>query len=81
MYTLHKLQLIVMYIMYEGPLQNTQHLYLYDSVTRLYGIRIQWDETKMNKFLISLSHPCMYGRGNIRDLEEVVELRTRPLLA
>ena len=31
----------------------------------------------MENFLISLSHPCMYGRGNVR----VVELRTRSVLA
>ena len=39
MYThmLHKLYLVVMY-MYEGPLENTQHLYLYGSVIRLYWI-------------------------------------------
>ena len=35
----------------------------------------------MNNFLISLSHSCMHGRGNIRVLEGVVELRMRPLLA
>ena len=35
----------------------------------------------MNNFLISLSHraSCMYGRGSIRVLKGVVELRTRPL--
>ena len=31
----------------------------------------------MNNFLISLSHPCMYGRGNIRVLEGVVELENK----
>jgi len=35
----------------------------------------------MNKILVPLSHPCMYGSGDIRGLEGVVELRTRPLLA
>jgi hypothetical protein len=39
------------------------------------------DETRMSNFFISLSHPCVYGRGNIRVLEGVVELRMRPLLA
>jgi hypothetical protein len=36
---LHKLQLVVMY-MYEGPLENVQHLYLYDNVVVLYGTSI-----------------------------------------
>lgn len=36
---IHKLKLVVMY-MYEGLLENTQHLYLYGSVTILYGISI-----------------------------------------
>lgn len=36
---LHKLKLVVM-CMYEGPLENISHLYLYVGVTRLYGIRI-----------------------------------------
>ena len=31
----------------------------------------------MNHFLISLSHSYMYGRGNVRVLEGVLELRTR----
>ena len=35
----------------------------------------------MNNPLISFIYPCIYGRGGIRDLEGVVELRTRPLLA
>ena len=35
----------------------------------------------MNKFPISLSHPCMYGRDNMRVLGGVVESRTRALLA
>jgi hypothetical protein len=39
------------------------------------------DETRMDHFLISLSHPCMHGRGSTRVLEGVVELRTRPLVA
>ena len=30
------------------------------------------DETSMNKFVISLSHPCMYRRANSRVLEGVV---------
>ena len=38
------------------------------------------DATRMNNFLISLSHPCMFGRRNIRLLEGVVELRMWPLL-
>ena len=39
------------------------------------------DETRINIFHISLSHPCLYGRGNIEVLEGVVELRMMPLLA
>ena len=35
----------------------------------------------MNSFLVSLSHSCMYGRGSIGVLEEVIELRTMSLLA
>ena len=39
------------------------------------------DEMMMNDFLISLSDPCMNGRGNIIILEGVVEIRMGPLLA
>ena len=39
------------------------------------------DEIRMKSFLISFSHPCIYGIGNIRVLERLVKLRTRPLLA
>ena len=31
--------------------------------------------------LISLSHPCIYERGNIKVWEWVIELRTKPLFA
>lgn len=63
--------------------RNMQHLYLYDSVTRLYGtyMYVILDEATMNKILTSLSHPCIYGRVNIRILKRVIELRLRPLLA
>jgi hypothetical protein len=73
---------LVLIYMYEGPLKIKNHLYLYGRVTRLYVLSIEyWMKTRMNNFLISLSHSCMYGRGNIRVLEEVVELRTMPLIA
>ena len=39
------------------------------------------DETRMTNFPIALPHPCIYERDNIRVLEGVVELRTRPVLA
>ena len=39
MHMLQKLNLVVMY-MYEGPLENIQHLNLYGSVTKIYGICI-----------------------------------------
>lgn len=71
---LHKLYLVLMY-MYKGHLQNIKHLYLYASVIRIYGIIIL-DETTMNNFIIFLSSPCMYGRGNSRVMQGVVELRT-----
>jgi hypothetical protein len=52
------------------------------------GHKILWDKyyywmklTRMNVFLISLFHPCIYGRGNIRVSEGTVEMRTKPLLA
>ena len=39
----------------------------------------------MSDFLIYYSHPCMYvcmyERGSVRVLDEMLELRTRPLLA
>ena len=48
--------------MYEGPLKNIQHLYLYGSVTRFYGSSILiLDEIRMICFLIASSHPCIYG--------------------
>ena len=37
------------------------------------------DEIRMNSFIISLCHLCMYGRGRV--LEGVVELGILPLLA
>ena len=39
------------------------------------------DETRINNFIIYLSHPCTYGRGTIRVLEGVIESRTRPYLS
>ena len=58
------------------------HLYLYRRVTRINGISIYyWMKLGWFIFLISLSHPCMYGKGNIRVLEGVVELRTTLLRA
>ena len=45
------------------------------------GKYLIFDETRMDNFLISSSHPYFYGRGIIRVLEGVVELRMRPLLA
>ena len=34
------------------------------------------DETRVNNCLISLSHPCMYGRGSIRVLGGMIGLGT-----
>ena len=39
------------------------------------------DITRMNNFLIPLSHPCIHERGGIRVFEGVVELRMMSLLA
>ena len=58
-----------------------QHLYLHGSHKILWDKSLILDEIEMNKFPISLSHPCMYGRGNIRVLVGVVGLGTRALLA
>ena len=52
------------------------------SVTRLYGDKyFILDETRISNFSVFLCHSCMYGRGNIRVSERVVELRMRCLLA
>lgn len=68
--------------MYEGSLGKNRYLYLYDSVTKtIYDEYLILNETRVNNFLNSLSHPCMYKRGSIRGLEGVVELRRIPLLA
>ena len=57
---LHKLYLVVM-DMYGGPLENIQHVYLYGSVTRLYGIIIQyWMKLGCINFSFPyLTHACM----------------------
>jgi hypothetical protein len=60
--------------MYGESLENIKHLYLYGRVTGLYVHRI-------NNFLMFLSHPCMYGKGNSKVLEGMVELTMRPLFA
>ena len=67
--------------MYGKPLENIKHLYLYGRVTRLYALYIILDETRINNFLIFLSHPYIYGKGDIKVLEGMVELRTMPLFA
>ena len=67
--------------MYEGLFKNMQHLYLHGSHKILWDKSLISDAIRMNKFPVCLSHPCMYGRSNIRVLGGVVELGTRALLA
>lgn len=61
--------------------KNVQHLYLYDSIIRLYGISIILGESTMNFFSFPclIIHACM--EEAIRDLEGVIELRMMSLLA
>ena len=59
--------------MYERPLEDIQHFYLWDKYLIL-------DETRMNNFLISLSHSCMYGEIILGCWKGSLELRMRLFL-